>query len=361
LPLVAVIGATFAIVALVWYAASRTSSLVQSLRRRFKEGEAAIDAGNPAKALLLFEGVISEARASKIGAIQVVMANAMLKRADVLGRLGRIEDAEATYQEIDARFGREQLTGLQLAACRALLEHSSLLLMARLRESEGGSLERQSELLDVLLGRYGSSSDKYIRRYVAQARVSQAGILGEAGNIEQALAALDGVLDETNRLPGPQSDAAALSAMTQKASLLEERGDLEGALAVRRASRERATLSTSVSTLGQAGAVIGEGRILLALGRPEEALSAYGQLLSLGESGSAVMRPYVIEAERNMANTYWKLGRQREAIATADVLISLARKWGDSDLLKETKEIREAMARTAKDSVSHSPDAPEAR
>lgn len=319
----------------------KRSTPLGSLRHRYEGGLSLAESGQPAEALRVFDALLAEAGDAGGNSHQSVVANATLQKGEALSALGRNEQAVEACLDVEHRYGDQGDRRLRLAVCRAMLLRAHILLKAHLVIGPAAPADQPIEILEEIIARFGDSRDKYIGRYVAQARVAKAWILGERGRMAEASEILDGVLAAASGGVGAQADVVVVSALAEKGSLLEAAGDFEAALGAYREARHRAAQNP---TLGlERGGLVSEGRVLQALGRHEEALAAYDAILKSDEIDRPLRRWHLIEASKAKANLLWKLGRRQEALLSAGELTRLAEQWGDRDLSAEATGVREWM------------------
>jgi tetratricopeptide (TPR) repeat protein len=329
---------------------ARRARPVASLRRKYDRGTSLSQKGDLQEAIAAFDEVIEHGRDTTGDAFALLVANSMLQKALALCDLGGVDEPVAICQEIDQRFGRARNLGLQLAESRALLLRAQTLKVAN--RPDAGAVS-PAELLDEIEDRFGSSRDGPILAIVAQARVAKAGLLAERGRVEEALAILDQVMSSATRGLGAQADVIAASVLAQKGTLLESKGNLAEALVAYGSLRVRASRMGAPRI--EAGALVGEGRVLQALGRHGEALTMCDEAIAFGSPSHPIPRVYLVEATKHRADALWALGRRPEAISAVDDLIRSARDWDDQALVAEMSTARQRIASLAGSSADGQP------
>jgi tetratricopeptide (TPR) repeat protein len=270
------------------------------------------------------------ARGSSIGQIAAVAGNNL---GIVLLQLVRREEAVAAYDQVLDRYGDDPALREQVA--RALVNKGATL----------GGLGRPEEAVaafDLVLDRYGDDPAPALREQTAMALVNKGARLGFMGRQEEAVAAYDQVLDRYGDDPALREQAATAlfykgvrlgfmgrpeEAVAAYDQVLDRYGD-DPAPALREViERARRALAAPALREQAARALVYKGEELGELGRLEEAVAAFDQVLDrYGDDPAPALREEAAMALVNKGAALGELGRPEEAVAAYDQVLA---RYGD--------------------------------
>jgi tetratricopeptide (TPR) repeat protein len=192
--------------------------------------------------------------------------------------------------------------------------------------------DRALGLIDEIVHRYRNDKDPYVRRAVMGALSARASILGDRGRIDEAGAILDQIADEADNLPEPAAYAALATAALEQGYLAETHGDLAGALASYERLGELAG-SDPNRIRQRVGSLIGRARVLNRLGRREESIELYDEVVRFVDARLAVRPLEIEEAMGAKIDALWDLGRAGEALEVAERLCEMSVGFSDPRLV----------------------------
>jgi len=353
------------------------------------KGKALLAAGQPEAALAAFD------EALRLNGSHVY---ALLGRAGCLERLGKSQDAIASYRKVlTADRKNEQalrtLAGLLISDHRWREALEVVDESLRSRPHDAATLDLRGDVLTNLgrrpeaLGAYEAAlaldpADENLRQKIEEVRVDVPGLLSRAliasasGNYTQALRLFDDILEvepgNVNALIGKavayRRSGKALgaincldlvlgiqpgnvAALLNRGRILESEGDLEGAL-------EAFDSLVSLSSLDDE-AWAAQGDVLSKMGRDDDALRAYAEALKLNP-GDELIQAKVREFEEARATGTGVLGELMEVKgigeARAQALIDAGYRRSE-DLafasVEELMKVRGITKKIAQDLVSH--------
>lgn len=252
----------------------------------------------------------------------VQAAKALVNKGFALGKLGRHEEAIAAYREALGRFGDSSEPFLRGQAARALVNIGATL----------GILGRNKEAVaayDEADRRFGGSPEPTISEQIARALVNKGADLRYLGENEEAIATYDEVLRRFGDLSRPLIVEQVAMALVSKGRALGVLGRDEEAIAacdevVSRFGR----LPMLAHPEAVAWALVNKGYNLEKLGRREEELDVYDQFIErFGNSPYPTLLVPRAVALLGRAITLRNLDRDEESIEVFDDVI---RRFGES-------------------------------
>ena len=176
-------------------------------------------------AVSAFDEVIDEYGATRLPALQRIVAKAILDRGNSRFLLGDLDASLAAHEEVIERYGSSEAPQLQPAVAGALFG-VGVELVAR------GENEKAIAALDEVVERYLDSEDPETQQTVAFALLMRAGQRGERGDLDAQIADLDMLIDRFGDPQATKLPTLVIMAMESKASRLAEIGCAEEALII---------------------------------------------------------------------------------------------------------------------------------
>jgi tetratricopeptide (TPR) repeat protein len=245
------------------------------------------------------------------------VATLMYNKAWALRRLGRRDEELDALAGIEARFGAASAEPGVDPDLRRQVVHALDLRAATLID-----LARDEEVVavcDTMIVRFADAADAGTRAEVAEACRRRAHALEVLARFDEAIAAYRDTLLRFGGDEDPAVRPVVVAAMGSLAARLIERGDADEGLVM---------LDAFVTGGGDAGwALTHKGTLLHQLGRHEEALGAYDELLALLEAAQeddVIVRARVLVTLMNRVEALGALDRADEAGQTEARLVALA-------------------------------------
>jgi tetratricopeptide (TPR) repeat protein len=273
---------------------------------RFAEAVAAADAGLARLAASDSDPAEHEVRVARL----------MYNKAWALRLLGRRDDELDALAGIEARFGAASVEPGVDPDLRTQVVHA-----LDMRASTLVDLARDEEAVavcDALIVRFADAADAGTRAEVAKACRRRAHALEVLARFDEAIAAYRDTLLRFGADEDPEVRPSVLAAMAGLAGRLTERGDADEALVM---------FDAYMNAGGDAGwALTHKGTLLHQLGRHEEALASYDELLALldAQGDDLVVRARQLVTLMNRVEALGTLDRIGEASETEARLVALA-------------------------------------
>jgi TolA-binding protein/energy-coupling factor transporter ATP-binding protein EcfA2 len=237
-----------------------------------------------------------------------------------LGRLQRLADAIAVYDEVIEEHGDD--TALLEQVARAMVNKGSAMVQLR-QHLEAIAVYREVQQ------RFGDAAEIGLREQAAAAFVNQGVALTEIGDLDRAIATFDLVQQRFGDAPEEGLREQVAAALMNKGMTLAKTDRPDAAIAVydevsnRYGRAPEATLQRLV-----AEALSNSGAALAALGRQEEAITTYGEVVDrYAKAEDHGLSRLAGPAMYSIGLTLATLGREQEAI---DVFDEVASRYIDS-------------------------------
>ena len=176
-------------------------------------------------AVSAFDEVIDEYGATRLPALQRIVAKAILDRGNSRFLLGDQGASLAAHEEVIERYGSREAPELQPVVAGALFG-VGVEFVAR------GENEKAIAALDEVVERYLGSEDPETQQTVAFALLMRAGQRAERGDLDAEIADLDMLIDRFGDPQATKLPTLVIMAMESKASRLAEIGCAEEALII---------------------------------------------------------------------------------------------------------------------------------
>ena len=243
--------------------------------------------------------------------LRELVAKALFNKGVTLGALGRSEDEIAVYDDLLARFGTAPELPLREQVAKALFNKGVTL----------GALGRSEEAIavyDDLLARFGTATELPLRELVAKALFNKGVTLGTLGRSEDAIAVYDDLLAALRHRDRTAAARAGRQGARQQGGHARRARPQRGRdCGLRRSARPLRHRDRAAAARTVANALLNKGVTLGALGRSEEAIAVYDDLLArFGTATELPLREQVAKALVNKGVTLGALGRSEDAIAT---------------------------------------------
>ncbi len=260
-------------------------------------------------------------------------APALLNKGVALSKLGKNEDAIATYNEVAHRYGNRLEAPLREVVARALLN----------KGIKFGETEMHDEAIaayDEVVKRYGDVSEADLRGVVAMALVNMGASLSKLGKNEDAIAAYNDVVNRYGNAPEADLREVVANALLNMGVALGEQGKIDEAITVysevvqRYGNAPEAVLRECVAM-----ALVNKGIRLRDMEKYIEAVAVFDEVAKrYGDAPEAVLREQVDKAQNRKgvtrlyeAKKRWQAGDTSAAgellkLAREDVESALARK-----------------------------------
>jgi tetratricopeptide (TPR) repeat protein len=283
----------------------------------YQSGRIQQSAGHEREAMHNYEHVIEIASTStsqRVGDLRVL---AELARADALNGLGQPAHAVAA---VESALGDAQAVGRAGVATIARAQAIKAFSLAELGKTEDALSE-----LDLIIDRYGESTDALVRRQVAFALYNKAQTLQELRKTEAAMDVYKTIADRFD----PEADCVVreimLSSWLEIAINLDHGGERRRAVAL----YDRVLASAPDAPTDEEGRPVARALALKAnlIGEtsPDEAIVLLDGLIErFGTRQDAELRDQVAIAYFNKATMLERLGRNLEALASYDELLDRA-------------------------------------
>lgn len=246
-----------------------------------------------------------------------LLATALLEKGAALARMGRGEEAIATYDELVAACGEAEALRAKLAT--ALANKSS-------RLDDLGRFEEALAVCEAVVARFGDDADPAVQKQVARALLNAGATLAQLGRWDAAVAASDALVARFEASSDPGLLPCVAEAMLAKTARL----------AVLRRHPETISLCDAVTarfgalpgfrtTVAQALFV--KARVLDELRQADDASVVYGQLIGLlRDAEDAPMREILAESLLAQGQAIADQGRHADAVAVFDELVTKFRR-----------------------------------
>ena len=176
-------------------------------------------------AVRAFDDVIATYGATRLRALQRIVAKAILARGNSRFLLGDQDASKAAHEEVVERYGSSEAPELQPVVAEALFG-VGLELVAR------GDNEKGIAALDEVVERYLDSEDPEIQQTVAFTLLTRGGQRGQRGELEAEIADCDMLIDRFGDSQATKLPTLVIMAMEGKARRLALIGRAEEALII---------------------------------------------------------------------------------------------------------------------------------
>jgi hypothetical protein len=159
------------------------------------------------------------------GKSRLQQATELYKESNWLAATGKREQAVASYDAFDEKFGKDDDLAIQTLLVKALTNRSTII----------GNLNRLSDevaALDAIILRYGASQTTLFDEHIAAAFNNKIYALKRQSKFTEALLEYDKLEARFGQNPAPQVRAAVAKGLFNKAEILEDIGQLVAAVAV---------------------------------------------------------------------------------------------------------------------------------
>ena len=244
------------------------------------------------------------------------VAKTLFGKATALAEGGRLEEAQAAWDEVVLKFGASE--------ARADLDQVSMALV-----NKGKALGRLGRAEDALAAwndvvrRFGTGDGEVMPTAVATALLCKGGLLADLGRPAEALAALDEVVARFGAGGVRALDGAVANALIGRAVALVELDRPRDALASCDEVLGRFGARRDPALLGEvAAAMVGRGHALVALNRPGEAMAAWGETAErFGTAGALRVQEQVAAALSNRGTALFQSGSAEEALVDFEAVV----------------------------------------
>ncbi len=170
-----------------------------------------------------FDDVIATYGATRLPALQRIVAQAILDRGNSRFLLGDQDASRAAHEEVIERYSSSEAAELQPVVAEALFG-------AGVELAAKGDSEKAIAALDEVVERYLDSEDPEIQQTVAFALLTRGGQRGERGDFEAEIADCDMLIDRFGGLQAAKFPTLVIMAMEHKSIRLAAVGRAEEAL-----------------------------------------------------------------------------------------------------------------------------------
>lgn len=248
--------------------------------------------------------------------VEVIIANALLRKGVILNALGKIPEGISAYDEVVRRFEHTEDPRLQERIATALLNKGNAM----------DTLDRSDEEMaayDEVIKRFADATDSTIKERVAIAWVNKGLTLGTQGKREEEVATYAKVIEQFGAAPETSIRDVVADALLSKGLAFGELGLLDDELAAYDEVIGRLAGATDSSPRERVmAALFNKGIALDAAGRHQEAVAACDELIErFSEATELSLREAVAQALINKGVYLGKLGRtDEETSAYEDVV-----------------------------------------
>ena len=204
------------------------------------------------------------------------------------------------------------------------------------------ALKQTSEVEEILfydkiLARFFNSQELSIQEQVANALVNKGYILGELGNISEALVVYDTLISYANKYGDLVLQRLSARCLLNKSTLLSRAGDLKSAIDIcDQLIRRFIGFTDSILSLSVVRSFLYKSFYLWEDGCHDDSITAYDKLIeNFGEAKNILVRQGVAEAFLNKASRLKQIGRQEDMMNTYDDLIGFFGESTESVLLHQ--------------------------
>jgi len=260
----------------------------------------------------------------------IIMFFAFFEKAALLGKLNRLEEEIALYDEVVNRFGREDGSALPVQVALAMYNKGVTL----------GKLKRHEEeiaIYDEVVNLFGQRGESVFLERVAIAMVNKSLILAQLNRHEEAISVCDAVVERF----GKQEESAILE---QVARALHTKGASLNEM--KRFDEEISTYKEIVKLFGQqrkpaflalvASAQVNLSTVFNQLSRHGDAISICDNIVSqYGDMTESDISQYVAMALVNKGLSLFDKGLTDDAIKTYDSVVECYKHIHEKEVAKE--------------------------
>jgi tetratricopeptide (TPR) repeat protein len=291
----------------------------------FSVGVAAFDRGRLGDAISAF-------RIAASSSVAMVAGVSTFNLGVIYGSQGRTEEAIASYEEVDARFGEAEEPVLREAVAKSLVNKGA-------RLSKSGRSEEALAVYDEVDERFAGASQLALRDQVAKALVNKGVALGRLERPDEAIAVFSEVEARFGSATEPLLRQQVAKAWANKG------------VAFAKSDRPKEAITAYDEVIARFGdaaelreqvamALVDRGMVSAGSERPQEALASVEEVLvRFGDAEEPGLREQVARALINKASLLDRSDRSEEEIATYDELV---RRFGSAE--EPTLRMRVAVA-----------------
>lgn len=189
---------------------------------------------NPKAAVAAYERLDQRFAQETSPAVRTIVADALLKKGEVLAEQGETRAAIAAYEEIDRRYAQDRDAGFRHRAVRALFAKGALLGTHGTGENPGsesqakptGNTAAAVAVYDDIVQRFGRDKDSNIRNFIRGTLLKKSEALRLAGDDQGTIAVYDEIVARFGNDDAKASRVLVATALFRKGLAL---GRLEGA------------------------------------------------------------------------------------------------------------------------------------
>ena len=277
------------------------------------KGEALRKIGRLDAATSTHEEVVSRFGAMEDAQVRKMVAMALASKGRIQEQKGNPNSALLSYKEVAECFGGSADPGDQGWVARALIRNGDIL-------REIADPESALSAYEEVVQRFGASGDLEVRRWVAEALTRKAEFQTELSDTASAVSTYEVIIQRFGASDSPELAGHAATALNRKGVALLERSDAKSAVKAFDEFLDRFGSAEDPHLLEWiARTLIAKGCALREMGQVDLAVSTCRQAVErFGSSEDADVLWWVGGALVHIAHANWMSGKFDEAIATCD-------------------------------------------